>query len=153
MNSQINSQINIGYMTEEDVDCVHRIELASFSMPWSRNSLLDAVTNANARYIVARLDANVVGYVGMWYGGDEAEITNVAVDETFRNQGIAGKLMEKAYEIAKDAGMEKLYLEVRESNEPAKSVYVKSGFKEIGVRKNFYEKPVENAIIMIRRIE
>ena len=145
--------MKIELMTADDVKAVADIEKEVFSMPWSEESVRDAVTNSNARYLVMKSGDNLAGYVGMWYGGDEAEITNVAVSEGYRRQGIAYELMKQAKEMAITDGMAKMFLEVRVSNESAIRLYEKMGFKSLGVRKNFYEKPVEDAKVMVLKLD
>lgn len=78
---------------------------------------------------------------------ENADITNIAVDEEYRRQGIGDRLIELISLKAADKGAESLFLEVRESNEPAK-VFMKNGFAKVGMRRNFYRKPDENAILM-----
>ena len=90
----------------------------------------------------------VTGYIGLYLSFDEASVTNVAVASKFRKKGYGEALVEKSKELAKDAGAECIFLEVRQSNVPALSLYKKLGFEELGIRKNFYEHPVEDAIIM-----
>ena len=84
---------------------------------------------------------------------DEAEITNIAVSADLRNQGVAGKLLEILGTICKRRGVKYLHLEVRESNAAARHLYEKIGFTIDGIRKNFYQKPVENAVLMTKLID
>ena len=108
----------------------------------------------NYEYIVA-LDGNdgsVAAYAGMQVVLDEAEITNIAVDERYRRRGIAGKLLEGLVTLCLRRNVKYLHLEVRESNTPARSLYTKCGFEIDGMRKNFYQKPTENAVLMTKQL-
>jgi len=136
----------------EDLDFVYAIESSCIANPWSKSSLMDALENENARYLVVKDKDEVLGFLGMWYGLDEAEITNVCVNEKHRRRGVCKMLLNGALELAKQDNIVKLFLEVRESNEVAKAAYLNFGFKSIGVRKNFYEKPVEDAVVMLFRV-
>ena len=87
------AEVNIRRMTIEDVDSVHAIECATFPKPWQREDFVKEMTqNTCARYLVAETDGNVIGFAGTWIVLDEAHITNVAVLEAYRGQGIGKKL-------------------------------------------------------------
>ncbi len=137
-------------MGKEHIDMVAEIEKDNFTMPWSKNSFLEAVEDKSAIYIVALEDSKVVGYAGMWTAVDEADITNVAVKQDKRNAGIGFKVMDYLFSCGRNAGIMRFFLEVRKSNEAAIALYTKCGFRSVGIRKNFYEKPVEDAIIMTK---
>lgn len=94
----------------------------------------------------------IAGYVCMYMAADEGEITNVAVREDFRKMGVADMLMDELIRVAGAHGMEKIFLEVRESNIPAISLYQKKGFSQCGVRKAFYRNPVEAALLMVKEL-
>lgn len=146
------ADIIIETMKHGNIDDVAAIEAACFSTPWSRNAFADAVDSENYEYIVA-LDGNdggVAAYAGMQVVLDEAEITNIAVDEHYRGRGIAGKLLEGLVTLCVRRGVKYLHLEVRESNTAARSLYAKCGFEIDGMRKNFYQKPTENAVLMTK---
>ncbi len=146
------ADIIIETMKHGNIDDVAAIEAACFSTPWSRNAFADAVDSENYEYIVA-LDGNdggVAAYAGMQVVLDEAEITNIAVDERYRGRGIAGKLLEGLVTLCVRRGVKYLHLEVRESNTAARSLYAKCGFEIDGMRKNFYQKPTENAVLMTK---
>jgi ribosomal-protein-alanine N-acetyltransferase len=145
--------IDIAFMKEKDIDEVSQIEQNTFSTPWSRNSFLEAINNENTLYVVAHKDGEVAGYAGLWQSFDEGEITNVAVNPKYRRQGIGISLMKWLEQKGHERGINAFLLEVRESNDNARNLYTKIGYKTLGMRKNFYEKPVENAIIMSKIIK
>lgn len=135
-------------MTLQDVPAVAEIEKACFSLPWSEQSLIDSVTREDTMFLVCEEEQNIVGYIGMYLSFDEGDITNVAVAPAYRKRGYGEAIVSKSIELAKEKQLEMILLEVRVSNAPAISLYKKMGFEEIGIRKNFYEHPVEDAMIM-----
>lgn len=135
-------------MTLQDVPAVAEIEKACFSLPWSEKSLVDSVVREDTMFLVCEDAQEIVGYIGMYLSFDEGDITNVAVSPAHRKKGYGEAIVSKAVELAKEKQLEMILLEVRVSNVPAISLYKKMGFEEIGMRKNFYEHPVEDAIIM-----
>ncbi|MDO5015397.1 MAG: tRNA (adenosine(37)-N6)-threonylcarbamoyltransferase complex dimerization subunit type 1 TsaB [Eubacteriales bacterium] len=175
------AKVKIRQAGPEDVDSVHRIELACFSTPWSRKSLLHQLDPENkiTRLFVACREAEskdeselkseeqndevdtIAGYQSpksaeeiLAYGGytlhfDEAEILNIAVLDQARQKGVGRKLLTHLMRNAMSRGAERMTLEVRESNEPARRLYDSMGFKPCGRRKNYYEKPREDALILL----
>ena len=142
-------------MREEDLDQVLAIEEQCFTQPWSRESMLRELRENRqmAHYIVACENNQVIGYGGYWQVFDEAHITNVAVAEAWRRQGVARDIlaaMEREYPAR---GILYATLEVRISNQAARALYVQNGFTEAGVRSKYYEKPREDAVIMWKTIE
>lgn len=145
--------ITIRDMKESDLDRVMEIENQSFNPPWSREAfLLELTKNLLAKYIVAEVNGDVAGYGGIWLIIDEGHVTNIAVDEKYRNKGVGSRILEGLIQICKDRNMTAMTLEVRRSNEPAKTLYKKYGFKEYGVRKGYYQDNHEDAIIMWKDI-
>ena len=134
-------------MTFEDVKTVAQIEKECFSLPWSEASFEDSLAREDTVFLVCE-DQEVVGYIGMYLSFEEGEITNVAVTPSYRQRGCGNLLIQAIKEEAKARAAESVILEVRVSNVPAISLYKKHGFEEIGIRKNFYEHPSEDAIIM-----
>jgi ribosomal-protein-alanine N-acetyltransferase len=135
-------------MTVEDISAVVKIEKECFSLPWSEKSFEESIPREDTIFLVCEEDESIMGYIGMYLSFDEASITNVAVASQFRKRGCAKQLVIAAKKAAKEAGAASIFLEVRFSNEPALSLYKKEGFENIGIRKNFYQHPVEDAIIM-----
>ena len=136
-------------MQPEDVPSVAALEAECFSEPWSEQAFLDALNQPEALMMVAE-DAQQlpVGYCSIYLSLDEGEITNVAVRPDCRKQGIANAILDAVFAEARSRGAEKIYLEVRQSNLPAQKLYEKHGFESCGIRKNFYRKPTEHAIVM-----
>ena len=135
-------------MTEEHIPQIAALERACFSRPWSEDSLRGELWNEAAVIIGAEgEDGTVIGYAGLQTVLDEGYINNVAVDEKFRRQGVADELI-AAFVRFGQAKLAFLTLEVRASNEPAIALYAKHGFVEVGRRKNYYEDPREDAVLM-----
>jgi ribosomal-protein-alanine N-acetyltransferase len=110
---------------------------------------LDAIENPNAFFLVVSDKTQIMGYIGMYESVDEGEITNVAVDDRFRGLGIGRKMLEEMQRCAVEKGIPRIILEVRAGNAPAISLYKSCGFKNIGIRRDFYNFPREDADIMV----
>ncbi len=148
--------MKIREMTIKDCDRVSEIEKATFSMPWSRDNFEGSILQENYCLLVAVPDEDeddILGYCCFYYVLDEAEIPNVCVREDMRGRGIALRMMNELINRAKKLEVKDMFLEVRAGNEPAKALYSKLGFKDVGLRKGFYELPKEDAIIMRLNIE
>lgn len=146
--------MEIRLMRQEDLDAVSDIEKQLFSKPWTKQDFLNSMENMHNIYIVAENEQKeIVGYCGVWGVVDEGQITNVAVKESEQGKGIGYALLSELIEIGKDEGLLEFTLEVRVSNEKGIGLYKKLGFVEEGIRKNFYEAPVEDALIMWLRNE
>lgn len=139
-------------MCDKDLAQVDAIEKETFSVPWSYDSIKEAMNMPDNVYIVCEEDGCIVGYCGMWTVLGEGNIVSVAVSEQYRNRGIGREMMDELIKRGMKKNVSIFFLEVRESNEAAKHLYEISGFRSIGVRKNFYEKPCENACVMSRII-
>lgn len=143
-------EITIGLMTLDDIDAVAAIEAATFRTPWSKESFYREVTdNACARYVVVREDGEAIAYAGVWFVLDEGHITNIAVAEPFRGQGVGRLITQALLQYAADLGAGYLTLEVRAHNERAKALYHSLGFFRVGIRKKYYEDSGEDAWIMV----
>ena len=135
-------------MTAEHIPQVAALERACFSRPWSEDMLREELWNDSAVIVVAEgEDGTVLGYAGLQTVLDEGYINNVAVDERFRRQGVAGELLAAFIRFGK-ARLAFLTLEVRASNAPAIALYAKHGFREVGRRKDYYDDPKEDAVLM-----
>ena len=139
-------------MKAEHIPEIAEIERLCFSLPWSENALRDELDNVNAHFLTALTFGRVSGYIGVIEICGEADITNVAVQPDFRRMGIGKKLLDTAEKQATERKCESITLEVRESNKPAISLYSGNGYTRIGIRKNFYEKPTENAVLMTKQL-
>lgn len=143
--------LEIKSLEEQYLDEVCILEEKAFSMPWHRKSFQEMIQNKEACYLVALIDGKVVGCCGVRHIVGEGEITNVVVDPSFRNNKIGYQMMQALLKQGRNLGIKEFVLEVRKSNDAAIFLYEKLGFKEEGVRKNFYEQPKEDALIMWKR--
>lgn len=130
------------------VSDIHAIEAECFSDPWSEQSIVSQLPDDNHVFLVALDGGNVIGYVGMMYVLDEGYISNVAVTKAYRRRKIADALIYELMNRARSLDLSFVTLEVRESNEAAKALYSKHGFQSVGLRKNYYTKPKEHAVLM-----
>ncbi len=130
------------------LDEIQAIENECFSLPWHRAALENQIIASNCIFLAALdNDGAVMGYIGMMLVIDEGYISNIAVSPEFRRRGVADALICALIERAKES-LAFLTLEVRESNHPAVYLYTKHGFEVVGKRKNYYDKPKENALLM-----
>lgn len=143
--------MNIRKMQESDLLQVAAIEKTVFSVPWSLESFRESMELEHTIYLVAEENDNIMGYCGMYRVFNEGEIVNVAVAEAYRRKKVALHLLEQLFVESSVLKVDNFFLEVRESNKPAIQLYKQLGFIEAGIRKNFYEKPRENAIFMWKR--
>ena len=143
--------VHIVPMNADHLDEVAELERICFSTPWSRNMLAEELDNACSAFLVA-VDANekVVGYAGLQVVLDEGYIANIAVFPEHRRKGVAGQLLQVFMNFAEADRLAFLTLEVRASNQAAIALYANRGFEEVGRRKNYYEHPREDAIIMTK---
>ena len=143
--------VRIVPMNADHLDEVAELERICFSTPWSRNMLAEELDNVLSAFLVALDDdGRVVGYAGLQVVLDEGYITNVAVRPECRRNGIAAKLLQVFLDFAQANGLSFLTLEVRASNYGAIALYGERGFRSVGRRKNYYEHPKEDAIIMTK---
>ena len=139
--------------TEEcHLDDIVKIEAACFSSPWSHQSFAATIANSYTSCCSAIADNKVVGYICLSHLFEEGEILNIAVSPCCRKCGIGEALMDFGIDYLKKRDITRITLEVRESNVPAKNLYIKKGFSPIAIRKNYYNLPLENGIVMEKNI-
>ncbi|MCI8327639.1 MAG: ribosomal protein S18-alanine N-acetyltransferase [Lachnospiraceae bacterium] len=141
--------MQIRLMKKSDIEEVAQIERETFSMPWSQRAFLQSLEMEHVLFLVAEKENEIAGYIGVYFAADEAEITNVAVKEKFRRRHIGESLVKEMVLRAKERGAVFAFLEVRCSNAEAIALYEKMGFSICGSRKGFYEKPREDAYVMV----
>ena len=142
-------EINYREMVQEDIPSVVEIEEEAFPTPWTKE-IFEHEMNGNeyAYYVVAEVDEKVIGHCGMWVVLDECHITNVAVREHLRGNGIGEGLMREAIAFCKELDVRLMTLEVRLTNATAQNLYRKLGFQDGGIRKNYYSDDHEDALVM-----
>lgn len=147
MNAQ-NNNLKIRTASEKDLEAVAAIEESCFSTPWSIVSFATCLGQNHIHFQTADWKEEVAGFSILYISVDQAELANIAVSELYRGNGIAECLIWANIDYSSKMGVKDIFLEVRESNIAAFRLYKKMGFTEIGLRKGFYEKPREDAILM-----
>lgn len=140
------NEIQISKMTLDDFAEIRDVIISDFDDFWNTNTLEQELKMDNSYYLIAKLDDEIVGFVGMKCVLDEADIMNIVTKKNKRNLGIGYSLLTELINVAKEKGIKILTLEVNESNNSAIHLYKKIGFKEISIRKNYYN--TDNALIM-----
>ena len=145
--------MKIELMTADHVPQIAELEKICFNDPWSEKSIASELDNRLSLWLVAMDGDRVTGYVGSQSVLGETDMMNIAVHPDFRRRGIAEELVMKLVEELKVRGNHSLMLEVRASNEPARNLYEKLGFQQVGLRKNYYRNPKEDACILRKEFE
>jgi ribosomal-protein-alanine N-acetyltransferase len=135
-------------MIDTDIETVYWIEQETFSDPWSKEDFQTSSKDKNNHYLVVEMDNNVIAYCGYWGIAGEGYIYNVAVKEEYRKQKIGYLMLQELIARGRSQGIKTFTLEVRCSNEAAIRLYKRLGFVNAGVRKDFYTRPKEDALIM-----
>ena len=145
-------KVNIVPMNADHLDELERLERICFSRPWSRKMLSEELENDCAAFLVAEEPETkqVLGYAGVLVMADEGYITNVAVFPEYRRQRIAAQIIKVFCDFAQGNHLAFLTLEVRPTNTAAIELYRSFGFEEVGRRKNYYDLPKEDALILTR---
>lgn len=134
-----------------DIPAFARLERVSFSDPWTPEQLQEAMNWTGAVALVAEdSDGAVAGYVLGRVVVDEAEILSIAADPAMRRSGIGGALLRAAVAAMAERGAHAVWLEVRVSNDAARAMYLRAGFLAAGLRKSYYRRPVEDALVLRR---
>lgn len=136
--------------TPSDVTEIARAEASIFPDPWSERDISDTIMHEGAMCFSAIKDGRLVAYVLGRIIPPEGEIYRVAVLPEYRQRGIGYRLLDFAAKTSRGDGLEVLFLEVRSSNLPAIALYRAYGFKKIGMRKNYYKNPTDDAIVMLK---
>jgi len=149
------AKVTISDATRADLSAVVAIEQAAFADPWSARSFQQLLDNRSIYFVCARPSGGgsaVLGYIVAWFVADEGQIANLAVAVDACGQGIGKQLLDAALDEARTRGIEAVYLEVRDSNQRARRLYRSRGFEEVGRRRGYYRRPVEDAIVLRRTL-
>lgn len=136
-----------------DLERLEELEALCFSVPWTREQLESQMPDAQHVFLAAEEDGRVLGYAGMMTVLDEGYISNVAVAPEARRRGIGRALVTELLRRSEALSLSFVTLEVREHNEPAIALYAGLGFVPAGLRKNYYDSPTENALLMTRYLK
>jgi ribosomal-protein-alanine N-acetyltransferase len=148
------TKVTIDAATRADLPAVVAIEQSVFADPWSARSFQQLLDNRAIYFMCARRTGNetVLGYIVAWFVADEGQIANLAVAVDACGQGIGKQLLDAALDEGRTRGTEAMYLEVRDSNQRARQLYRSRGFEEVGRRRGYYRRPVEDAIVLRRTL-
>lgn len=142
-------EVHLVAMRRRHLRSVLRIEQQVYPRPWSLSLFLSELSLRTSRYyLVARVDAMVVGYAGLMYAGDDAHVTTIAVDPAWRRAKIGTRLLAELAKAALEREAHNLTLEVRVGNTGAQALYERFGFTSAGIRKNYYVETNEDAVVM-----
>lgn len=146
--------ITVREMTWDDLDQVMVIENENFSVPWTEMGFFTYLMRSDALFLVAEDEETeeIAGYCGIIMAADEGDITNVSVKKSLQGKGIGTMLVEELAKRMLEQEIKMIFLEVRQSNKAALALYEKQGFEHMGIRKNYYSDPVEDAITMSRKL-
>lgn len=149
-----NSKIHmtIREMTKGDLPEVVAIEEQIFSDPWPRSAFAEQISGESWGAIVAEADDKIIGYACYYIVDGESHLTNIAVVPTYRRKSVAKRLLESILQIVRENKSEYLLLEVRPSNVTARAFYERCGFSLLYRRPKYYRQPVEDALVMVRRL-
>ena len=145
--------ITIQEMQLDDLEQVVEIEQQNFSVPWTENGFFSFLLRSDTLFLVAKEEDRILGYMGIMMVLDEGEITNVSVAQTARHRGVGRLLVQTMLDKMRRAGLNMIHLEVRKSNTPAIRLYEQFAFVQDGERKNYYEEPTEDAVLMSCRLK
>lgn len=143
--------IKIYAMTLSDLDSISDILTCEFDDFWNYNLFKSELENKNSMYIVAKLNNQIVGFAGIWFSVDDIHITNIVVKKNCRNQKIGSLMLNNLIELCENRTQKSITLEVNSNNIPAQKLYQKFGFKNVGIRKKYYNN-TEDAIIMTKTL-
>lgn len=143
---------NVRMMTESDIEAVAELEKEIFSDAWTSSSIYETFCRQQAFVTVAETEGEIAAYCIIYYVLDEGEIARIAVCPNRQRRGIGRRLLDDTCNLCREKGVSRLLLDVRESNVSARKFYQSYGFKEDGIRKNFYEMPKEHAVLMSKNI-
>jgi [ribosomal protein S18]-alanine N-acetyltransferase len=142
-------EVHLVPMRRRHLRSVLRIESQVYPRPWSLSLFLSELALRTSRYyLVARVEASVVGYAGLMFTGDDAHVTTIAIDPAFHRAKIGTRLLAGLAREARRRGARNMTLEVRVSNEAAQAMYEQFGFKPAGIRRNYYVETNEDALVM-----
>jgi ribosomal-protein-alanine N-acetyltransferase len=137
-------------MTEDDLDAVRTIEEAAYGTDaWSRRTLEDELVNGFSSYLVVEApNGRIAGFAGVWFMRDQLHLVTIAVDPPFQRLGIAARLLLSCLQLAREAELPSVVLEVRASNTGAQALYEQFGFRQLGRLREYYKDDGEDAVVM-----
>jgi [ribosomal protein S18]-alanine N-acetyltransferase len=144
--------VKVRDMTHDDIDDVVALENACYTVPWSEATFRGLLRRRDADMIVLHSGSEIVGYAAFWAVLDQGELGNVAIAARWRGRGLGAQLVAEIIRRAARRGVREVFLEVRPLNDAARKLYERFGFAMVGRRRNYYQEPVEDALVMRRPI-
>ena len=145
--------IDIRQLRRADIDAVVDIETEAFTTPWQASTFQGLLDRDGVELLVMTDDDDVIGYAVLWVILDQGELANLALTTSRRGAGLGSHLLRRVLDRARERGVRKLFLEVRASNTRAIDLYHRFGFEDMGMRKDYYRSPVEDARVMVLSFE
>lgn len=146
------SMFHIRDIHEQDIEKIRRLEQKSFPDPWGYAGIRESLEQSYTKLFGAWAGDELLGYVIVYFAADEGELVRIAVDPPRRREGVASGLLMELMKVCRAKGVKRVLLDVRESNKAAIKLYESMGFEADGMRKNFYDKPPEAAVLMSREV-
>ena len=134
--------------TEQDLLHIMKIEQDSISPPWTLDMMQEELVRDDSFFALAVCDGEAAGFCILRRMADEGELLKIAVDSVYRRRGVADSLVKSAFNYAEENALKAIFLEVRKSNAAAIALYIKHGFEQVGLRKDYYAEPIEDASIL-----
>lgn len=138
-------------MTVDALDGVMVLEAEVYPFPWTRGNFVDSLASGYTAWTLNRASGEIVGYCVAMAGAGEMHLLNITVAPAARRCGHAGRMLDELAQVCRETRSERLWLEVRESNDDARAAYLRLGFREVGMRKDYYPAPAarrEHAVVM-----
>lgn len=146
------SMFHIRDIHEQDIEKIRRLEQKSFPDPWGYAGIRESLEQSYTKLFGAWAGEELLGYAIVYFAADEGELVRIAVDPPRRREGVASGLLMELMKVCRAKGVKRVLLDVRESNKAAIKLYESMGFEADGMRKNFYDKPPEAAVLMSREV-
>lgn len=145
--------VHLRRLLPSDIDTILPIEHEAYPDPWTQGMLRQEIDGLSSHFYVMLSGEEMVGYGGFWLILEEAHVTKVTVAAPWRGRGLGGYLMRFLLHTARSLGAESMRLEVREANATAIQMYEGLGFARVGLRRGYYAKSNENAVVMLRSLD
>lgn len=139
-------------ITEADAAQAAALERENFSQPWSESGIINYLYAGNTVFVAAKHEGKVIGYGAVMCVLDEGNLVSIIVSKEYRRMKIAREILDILYDLSRERGVTKIFLEVRASNEAAINLYESEGFVKTGLRKGFYDKPKEDAYLYMKEL-
>lgn len=155
MNALLQTELEQRSMSSDDLEAVLAIELQSYSFPWTRGNFVDSLAAGYRAEVLTGRNTGIVAYFVAMAGVAELHLLNLTVAPRWQGRGLGHRLLDVLEQRCREAGAAMLWLEVRSSNQRARSLYLQRGFAEVGLRKGYYPAAGgtrEDAVVMSQSV-